>query len=168
MSVDLADYVDTVKAAVNPPGTDLFPDATSTQWVTTLVHAFWEAKVILGFDDLAPYTSTEAGIITPIDSSTTDDISRDLIQIIVIVAAIISVRNQLRNTETSFHAKAGSVEFETTNSATLLRAVLEDLRRDMSIALERLSDVGENPTYYIDALVQRTDSLQHSDIWFTL
>lgn len=161
MAVDLADLVEPLTREVNPPGTDLFPDATEDEWVGQLADSFWEAKLYGFFDD---HTESD-GVITPIDDGD-DDMTRTQQQLIVLFAGLRVIRNELKNTGTAFRAKAGPVEFETENSANLLRDILKDIRSKVDLVLANLSDLNASTTAYIDSLVGREDSLYYGDSFF--
>lgn len=160
MAVDLADLVDPLTREVNPPGTDLFPDATEDEWVGQLADSFWEAKLYGFFDN---YREVE-GFVTPITGD--EDLPRDQQQLIVLFAGLRVIRNELKNTNTMFRAKAGPVEFETQNSANLLRDVLKDIRSKVDLVLANLSDLASTTTAYIDSLVGTDESLYFQDTYW--
>jgi len=161
MAVDLADLIDALTTEVNPPGSDLFPDATEDQWVSNLQNSFWEAKLYGFFDD---HTESD-GLISPLTVGNAD-LARDQQQLIVLFAGLRVIRNELKNTNTGFRAKAGPVEFETQNSANLLRDVLRDIRSKVDLILANLSDLSSTTTTYIDSLVGRDNSLYYEDTYF--
>lgn len=162
MAVDLFDLVESIKREVNPPGYNLFPAATDEMWAGYLEDAFWKAR-LAGL--LEGYTLAE-GQILPMSGST--DVGRDWQAIIVLFAAITIVANELRRMNTSFRAKAGPVEFETQNSATVLREQLADLKAQYLLVLKRLGDVGEITDSYIDSVAERTTSLDYGDSTWVL
>lgn len=148
--VDLSDYVDVLKGQVNPPGTDLFPDAQEDDWVIRLVGAFWNAR-IQGITSLDPWTCDEEGIVTP-QSTGGVDIPRDLIQLVVVWAAFKAVENQLRDLNSVLSVKAGPIEFEQQKSAQTMAGLLQSLKDEKVLILRRLSDVGTVPTYVFDRI----------------
>lgn len=158
MSVDLSDLVEFVRVEVSPPGSDLFTSATDDHWLMALRNAFWSVRME---GMLAGYTEAD-GLVDPINVGD-EDLTRDLQQLIVLYAAVQAVMNQLRDLKTSFRAKAGPVEFETQQSAQVLREILLDLRGRRNWMLGRLSDLGVIPTYYIDAVAARQDSIMYGD-----
>jgi hypothetical protein len=82
VSVDLGDFIESLKREVNPPGTDDFPDALEDEWVGNLSDAFWEARL----DGLlTPYTETD-GVVTPIDP-TGAEFGRDMVQLVILYAS---------------------------------------------------------------------------------
>lgn len=163
MSVDLSDTIENLKREVNPPGGDSFPDAIDDTYLGYLEDAFWEARLD-GVTALASFNNTD-GIISPVTVGGTD-ITGDLVQLLVVYAGIRILRNQLINMGTGFRAKAGPAEFETTNSGQMMTAILNELRTRRNIILTRLSDVGAIPSYYIDALVSREESVYFGSTYY--
>lgn len=158
MSVDITDMVDNLIAEVNVPGGDAFPGATTTEWETRLLNAFWET-VIDGIT--MNYTMDGDGIITPVTGTT--EFTREYQQIVVFYAGISVVRNALRTIGSLFRAKAGPVEYETQNAATVLKGILDELVKQRNIILARLSDLGASNSVYIDAVLARQESLAYRD-----
>lgn len=158
MPVDLSDYLDNLKREVNPPGTNLFPEATDTEYAGHLTDAFWEARLD---GMLSDWTESDGVIASVTDGG--GDISRDLVQLVILYAGIRIVRNHLRNIRTAFRAKAGSTEYETQQSAQLLRDILDELRQKRSLVLQRLSDLGKIDSYVLDALYERDYSIRRGD-----
>lgn len=161
MAVDLSDFVDDLKAEVNPPGSNFFPDATDDQWFQQLRDSFWEAYL----DGFIQNWTEADGLVTP--KTGTTDISRDFIQLIVFYAGFRVLRASIRNTQSLFRAKAGPVEFEVQQSATMMRDLLAELQQKRALLLSRLSDLGVLPVAYIDAVQSRTTSVVQGDIWWT-
>lgn len=162
MAVAIDELLDTLKRSVNPPGTDLFPNATDDEYIGYLTDAFWDARIMGLLDG---WTLTVAEEIEP--QSGSEDITRDLMQIIVIFAGINIITNELRNLDALFRAKAGPVEFETQKSASILKALLEELQQRRAIVMKRLGDLGVTVDYYIDGVEQRTDSLDYGEVYYT-
>ncbi len=160
MSVDLGDLVSSIKLEVNPPGVDLFPEATDEEWADRLANAFWNARID---GMLAGYVEAD-GIVTPTSGDT--DMPRDLQQVIVFMAAYSAIFSKLLNTRTSFRAKAGAVEYETQNSATVLKDLADSLKQRYLILLQRLADLGYVGTYVIDAVIARQDALAAGQGWW--
>lgn len=162
MSVDLGDLIEDLQSEVSPPGSDLFPDATDDDWLSNLRNAFWECildGVIEGYEE-------SDGIIDP--ESGTTDLSRNLQQLIVYYAGIRILKNRLSNLNTLFRTKAGPVEYETQNSAQVLKGLLDEAVRRRNYWLATLSENGESPTVYIDAIQSRHDSMVYNDTyWIT-
>ncbi len=164
MAFDLSDVLDNMKAAVNPPGVDLFPDATDDDWLLREINAFWEAR-LSGL--LEKFVVDDDGVITPIAASGAD-ISREEVQLVIFFAAMETIYQRLGNLRTQFRAKAGPVEYETQQAATLLRDVLANLIARKNIIMTRLSDVGSSTTDYINAVTARTVALAGGfDYWLS-
>lgn len=163
MPVDLTDsdlLIAALKREVNPPGTDLFATATDDEWQGQLQDSFWEAR-LFGF--FAGYTESD-GIISPISGST--DLDRANQQLIVLFAGARVIRNELKNMNTMFRAQAGPVEFEVQNSASLLVAILRDIRSKVDLALAAIGTINSTTVAYIDSLVGREDSIYQGESFF--
>lgn len=154
MAVDLSELIGSLRREVNPPGGDAFPDANDASYLGYLQDAFWEVRLdgmLAGFNELD-------GIVKP-ETAGDPDLSRDLQQLLVLYGGIRMVRTQLTNLNTVFRAKAGAVEYETQQSAQVLKAILDELKSRRALVLERLSDLGVVPTYYIDGVSAREHSI---------
>jgi hypothetical protein len=75
MAVDLSSLVENVKAEVQPPGEDVYPDATDDDWVMRLINAFWSA-VLDGI--ITGYAVDDDGIVSPVTGTTDLKCSRSL------------------------------------------------------------------------------------------
>lgn len=144
MAVELIDFVDSLKREVEPPGVDLFADVTDGEWVGYLSDAFWEARLD-GFLD--GYETEEGAIaqdvaIVPIDTSK-PDLDRRGVALVVLYAGVKVLRNRILNQTTSFRAKAGPVEFEQQNSATVLSEMLKQLSATKDRIITDLDSSGE-------------------------
>lgn len=151
MAVDLSEYVDSLRREITPLGTDPFSSVTSAQLTGYLADAFWEARLD-GF--MANYVADEDGVIT----NTTiggADLDRRYVALVVLYAGIKVLRNRILNTSTSFRAKAGPVEFEQENSATMLAEMLKQLRATKDRILEELDEDTETAALVIDAFSVR-------------
>lgn len=139
MSVDLSDYVATLRREVSPPGSTTFNDVSDEVFVGYLADAFWEVRLD-GF--IEPYSADSAGIIlavndpqvlagaadyTPTIYEPATDIGRPEIALICLYAGIKIIRNRLMEQSSRFRAKAGPVEFEQDYSANLLTEMLKEL-----------------------------------------
>lgn len=160
MSVDLSELIPNYWAEVNAPGEDAFPDATDDDALLRLQNAFWET-VLDGI--ISGYSVDDDGIVTPNNGST--DLSRELQSVIVFYAGISTVRNALRTLNVNTRSVAGPVEFEVQKSANMLRDILKELKDRRNLILTRLSDMGVVDSFYFDAMVQRTDSIDFGDIY---
>lgn len=132
MSVDLSEYVNSLRREVTPPGSTVFANVTDTVLTGYLADAFWEARLD-GF--LVGYEADPDGIVKPVSVGGAD-LDRAPITLIVLYAGIRILRNKILNMNTGFRAKANNVEFEQQNSATVLAEMLKQLRatKDQLIA----------------------------------
>lgn len=156
MAVDLGDLIESLKREVNPLGGDVFVDATDDMYLGYLQDAFWEARLD-GITALAAWDELD-GNVTPVTVGGAD-ITRDLLQLLVLIGGIRILRNYLFALAQDFRAKAGPVEFETKGGTSLLVNLLKDLQGQRNLILTRLSDLGAIPTYYFDALIEREMSI---------
>ena len=163
MAIDLGNLIESLQREVSPPGTDLFPDATDDEYFGYLQDSFWEMKLD-GIEPFDNYTEDGNGIVTPIDGDT--DLSRDLQQLVVLYGGIRIVRNAMRNINTLFRTKAGPVEYETQQSAQVLKSILDDLAERRNFILNRLSDIGAVDATYVDMVAQRDFSMGNSNAWW--
>jgi hypothetical protein len=162
MSVDLSDLVELLRAEVDAPGDNSFTDAVDADWVNQLRSGFWETVldgIMMGYQEVD-------GIVTPI-FPVIDDLSREYQQLVIFYAGVRVVRNKLRTMGTAFRAKAGPVEYETQNSAQVLKSIMDELINKRNIILRRLSDLGSSKSYYVDMVISRDESLAFGDSWFT-
>lgn len=181
MAVDLATLVDSLRREVNPPGTDLFPDATEDTFLGNLTDAFWEVRLfgfLSGFEENAAARGGPGafgeGIVTPtgVDETYDDptgfiatrDLSRPLQQLVVLWAAWKIALNRMGSLNTTFRAKAGPVEYETQNAATVLKAVLDALKSRIDIILNTLPE--RAGSVVLDAMVERSYSVAVGETWW--
>lgn len=164
MAVELSTLVATLRREVSPPGTDLYPDALDAEFIGHLADAFWEAR-LSGIEVLDDYEVNASNQIVPTDA-TTDDLTRDLQQLLVLFAGYRIVLSSFQNIKSAFRAQAGPVSYETARSAQLLRDVLKALERKIGIILTRLSDLGTADTDYFDAVIARETSMVYGDTWW--
>lgn len=160
VTVDLEDLVDDVKAELNVPGTDGYTAATTTEWVNQLRNAFWEANldgIIIG------YTESD-GIVSPLSGTT--GLSRELQQVIIYYVGVRVVKNTLLGLKTKFAAQAGPVKYETQQSASVLKGLLDEWVHRRAVWLTRLSDIGTVPGYYVDSVIARDNSIGWGDSWW--
>lgn len=160
MAVDLGDLIESLQREVNPPGTNLYPNATDDDYLGHLQDAFWEARL---HGMLSDWTESD-GLVTPISGTT--DIGRDYQQLVVMYAGYRIVLTQFQNLKSMFRAKAGPVEFETQQQATVLKAVLDAIRSRINLVLSRLSDVGVSTATVFDAVIERSYSTAANDTWW--
>jgi hypothetical protein len=143
MSVDLADFADSLRREVTPLGSTLFADVTDDQLAAYLADAFWEAKLD-GF--LTGYVADEDGIVTN-ETSSSADLDRKYVALIVLYAGIRILRNKILNTNAGFRAKAGPVEYEQQNSATVMAEMLKQLRATKDHILDDLDSSSSESTH---------------------
>ena len=155
MPVDLRDYVENLRGEVNPPGSNLFPSATPEEWLLRLRNGFWNAR-LQGIDALVGFSEAD-GVISPVSGTT--DLSRDLVQLIVVWAGFNVIRNALRNLRTMVRNQAGPVSQEYQQSANVMRDVMASIKEEKDAILVRLSDLGTVNTYVIDAISARDESI---------
>lgn len=182
MAVDLQDLIDPLRREVNPPGSDLFPDAIDDDFLGALTDAFWELRVhgyLTGFEENAaarggPAEFSEA-IVTPTGETDPDydepsgydtdsDMGRDLQQLVVLWAGWKITLNRMGALQSVFRAKAGPVEYETQQAATLLRSVLDQLKLRIDAALDGL-DAGSDTTVF-DAVIERSYAMAAGSTWW--
>lgn len=158
MAVDLYDLVPNIEAALSIPGSaSQYANATDDEWVGKLKNAFWHAtldQVITG------YTSDEDGMVTPIDAGG-DDLSFELQYLVVLYACMDVVKNQLMQMKTVFRAKAGPVEYETQQSAQVLKTLLDQYMAQRDTILDNLAYSADVTSYYIDAVRERDYSIRN-------
>lgn len=159
MAVELSDLVDSLKREISPlSGTDPY-EATSEETLTGLLSdAFWEGRLNGMF---VGYTINDNDQIVPL--SGTDDMPRYEQQAIVLWAGYRVVLNDLRNAQSLFRAKAGPVEYETQQSATLLKGVLDAIRAKIDVVVSQLG--GTSATVF-DAVIERSYSTGYGDTWW--
>lgn len=139
MSVDLSDYIASLKREVTPPGSTTL-DAVSDESLTGyLSDAFWEIRMD-GF--VEPFSCDPDGIIVPVDNAEvtsgapsytptaydpSKDIKREDVALIITYAGIKIIANSLTAQASRTRAKAGPVEFEQDFSANFLVERLKEL-----------------------------------------
>lgn len=164
MAVDLGDLVEAFTAQVNPPGTDLYPNAVEDDWIQRLANAFWMAR-LEGVTALSSYTVNEDFQVEPLTVGD-DDIDGELQQLIVLYGAFMVTVTALQNARAKFRAQAGPVEFETQQAATQLRDVLSTIKERLNLILRRLGDLGTTDTAVLDAVIERNWSQAVGDSWW--
>lgn len=150
-AVYLTDLIPSLEAALSVPGTtSQYSSATEDEWVGKLKNAFWLAtldQVISG------YTCDDDGVIAEVDGDGT--LSGEMQYLIVLYACMDVVRNKLLQLKTVFRAKAGPVEYETQQSAQVLKALLDQYMTQRDRILETLAAANHLSTFYIDAVRSR-------------
>lgn len=129
--------VPALKRELAVPGTfaDVFPDTSDKDLIGALADGFAEAQLFGFFRSLS---LTAVDTPTPGSDWTIDpELSSAGGALVVIYASIRSIRSQLRSLKTSQRYKAGPVEFETAQAASVLTAELQFLK-------DRLKDILKN------------------------
>lgn len=158
MSVDLSDLNPSLQREV---GLDDSSSITDTDLTGYLSDAFWTAVL----DGIISGYSENDGTISPVVSGATD-LPRELQQLLVIYAAYIIIRNQIRDLKTFLSAKAGPVSFETQQSAVVLKEVLTELYNRKMQILNNLTQQGHAPAIYVDMVRAREEALWYGDSQF--
>lgn len=136
MAVDLADFIPSLKREVSVPGTDGILDAASdADLIGVLADAFWLARLD-GF--FTSWTCDEDGLVTPLVEGG-DDLPRDGVAVVLLYGGIKVIRNKILGTGSTFRAKAGSVEYETSTSAMVLTELLKQLRETQKKLVEQVT-----------------------------
>jgi len=152
MAVELRDYVESLKREIEPPGADLYPSVTETEWVGYLSDAFWEVRLD-GF--LPAFQTQDEGPdieVVPVDPSGADITQRDM-ALVILYAGVKVLRNKILNMTTGLRAKAGPVEFEQEISANMLSEMLRQLKATKDRIIEDLDD--QTSVLYLDAYSTR-------------
>lgn len=162
-AVDLSELIPDLEVALTAPGqTDLYSAVSDDEWISRLKTAFWSAYndgLITGF------ICDENGFVNPTSGSAT--FGRDLQQIVIFYCGLNKVQNELMQIKTRFKAKAGPVEYETEQSAGVLKALLDSLLAQRDDIMTRLSSLNGVSSIYIDAVRQRDYALAEglTDFW---
>lgn len=160
-ALDLTDLIPDLEYNINAPGEDQFANVSVEEWTSRLRDGFWNA-----WNDglLQDYIEID-GTVTP--RSGTTMIPRDQQQIIILYTSINVLFQQMLRMNTTFRAKAGPVEYETQQSAQLLKALLDDLSQRRIYLLERLAETGVTRAFYlIDSYQSRQDALNEGySVW---
>lgn len=132
VTTSIAALVPALKRELAVPGTfaAVFPDTTDTDLTGALADGFAEAQ-LFGFFKSLSLTESNG------DWTISEDLSAAGSALVVIYASIRAIRAQLRNLKTMQRYKAGPVEFETQQAATVLTAELGYLK-------DRLADIIKN------------------------
>jgi len=138
MAVPTEPLVRRLVASVVPPGatTAMFPSVDDDEdgWRLVLANAFWSARLQSYFTEYRLSAEYDE-ILTVVGD---DDMPDELQQLIVKVAAVEVVLAKMLEVQTKFRAKSGDNEFETEQSATVLKAILDALRADLAALKDQL------------------------------
>lgn len=161
-SFDIEELVEPLKAALRSPGSTEFENVSDPEMGLYLRNAFWEAYLdgfIREFDEAEGIISHKTDV--------TENFSRDLQQLVILYTAIGILRIKLSSLKTSFRAKAGSAEYETSQSATILKSLLDEFTSRRQHLLETLSTHAESTAfYYLDSFQNRQNALNNGLIYW--
>ena len=122
-------------------------------------NAFWHARL----DGLFTNYRAVDGLVEPISGG--EDLPREQQQLLILYAGLDIVLTELRNAQSAFRAKAGPVEYETQQSAPLLREVLNTLKSRIAFVIGNLTSyAGEVQAF--DSVIARTESILYQDTWW--
>jgi hypothetical protein len=82
----------------------------------------------------------------------------------VLWAAWTIVLNRMGSLSTVFRAKAGPVEYETQNAATVLKTVLDALKKRIDDAIFGLEQTAD--TIVFDGMIERTYAVANGETWW--
>lgn len=154
-ALDLEELVPDLVSELSAPGSDSYDGVSNDEWVGRLRNAFWDAH-LNGFMD--GWTEHE-GMIMPSKGSD-GTIPRDLQFVIVIHAAMSSIRSELRNSMTAEKFKSGSSEYSYDRSANLLVGLLNEMTDRLKTLLERHVDTKPTTSmFYIDSYIARQQAI---------
>jgi|JI10StandDraft_1071094.scaffolds.fasta_scaffold397839_2 hypothetical protein len=156
-TVDLGELIPDLEVTLSYPGQTATLEAVDPEeWLIRLRNAFWTAYLEGLITD---YSCDDDGIVSHV-SNANETFSRDMQQIVVIYCGINVVQNQLMQIKTKFKAKAGPVEYETEQSASILKGLLDSYLKQKDLILDTLANQNLVSTYYVDAVRQRDYSLR--------
>ena len=152
MAVELSEYTDSLRRAITPLGSDKYADISDAVLTDYLTDAFWQGRLD-GF--YVGYTADEDGTVEPIEPGD-PEFDRAWVSLVILYAAVSILANQILATSTRFSAKAGPVEFEQENSASVLNEMLKQLAAAKQRIIDQMLD-NSNPSnvYLIDAYSTR-------------
>lgn len=152
---DLSESIASLRDLVATPGTfaSIYPDTTKDDLIRVLADAFAECQ-LEGM--LLKHSVDPDGYVDP-------PINQGELAMVIIFAAVRFMRASLLNANASVTYKAGSAEYSTSTSATLLKAILDDLKaqKDRLIDLADQSggpDSGNVAFYMADQYLARVCS----------
>lgn len=153
-SVDLADLIEDLVFKMSAPGVDAFSNVGEDEWVSRLRDGFWT-----GFNEglFSEYIEVDGIVSHRTDSSKT--FPREFQQLVMMYTSINALTRQLLTFNTNTRYKAGSVEYETQQSATLLNNILSLVKEEKDAVIEaiRRGDFS-GATYVIDSYESRQEA----------
>lgn len=151
-AVDLTELIPNLEAAITVPGeASPFAATSEDEWIRRLNNGFWDA-----FNDgllASTWRCSEDAVVTPVSGDAT--FGRDLQQIVILYAAMAIVQQRILQLKTLFRAKAGEAEYETQQSAQVLKTVLDQMLAQKTLVLDRLADGGAVNSRYVDSVRAR-------------
>lgn len=166
MAVELADLIDSLRREISPlSGTNPYSTVTDATLEGMLADAFWEGRLNGMFDG---YTlDLDAGTIVPLTDGT-DDMDRVDQQAIVLWAGYRTVLNDMRNVQSVFRAKAGPVEYEVQQSASVLAEVLKAIKERIDRLIFMMSESDASSALVFDSVIASTFSIDYGESWWVL
>ena len=133
---------------INVPGAEQLEDVSGAVLDGYILDGFWQTR-LRGM--LVGYTSNTTTITKESDGS---GLPEHLQQLVIIMAGFNLVRAKVMQLAVNFSAKAGPVAYEQQASATVLRALLNSLERELQQLQEAYSDQFGGALYYMDGVLQ--------------
>jgi hypothetical protein len=150
---------------INGPGFPRIPDITAAQKLGYIQDGFWDARLSQMLDI---YTVVDGADVVPaettgqdyfVDSaSKADDMPMEFQMLIVITAGFRLLRLKIMDLAVNFTAEAGPVSFEQQASATVLRALLNNLQGRLQELKTQYSDGFSGSFNYWDGVAQAAAS----------
>jgi hypothetical protein len=149
VATDIYDYVPVLRRMVSGPGVGPYVDKTDEELASSLLDGFWSARL----DGFLADKTVNNTFVSP-------ELSPEEAQIVSTYAAIRMIRSAIVWTETRLRAVAGPATYEVERSATLLKAVLEDLNGERERMLQTIESgaLPSGDVYAADALTVRQSS----------
>lgn len=159
-SFDLEELIDPLKYELNVPGEDAYGGTSTEEWVGRLANGFWKGYLD-GF--FQAFTESE-GLVSPRAGDAT--FPRDYQQVVILYTAIEILGQRLLSMKTSFRAKAGPVEYEEEQSATILRSLLDQAYERLKYVRENLAEGDFGSFQSIDMYVARLHSFSEGETFW--
>lgn len=121
-SFDLSDLVEDFVYAISAPGVDDYATVSDDEWVSRLRDGFWTG---FNYGMFREYTESDGAVTNRSDTSTV--FPTEYQQMVILFASVNVLTKQMLSMNTLFRTKAGPVEYETQQSATLLNTILNAL-----------------------------------------
>lgn len=183
MAIDLANLIDSLRYEVSPPGTDAFPNAIDDEYLSALINAFWEIRLygmLTGYEENAAARGGEDrftdGIVTPVGSAddyddpdgwASTDLTREYQQLVVLWAAYNITLARMGSMNSVFRARAGPVEYETQQGATITVGLLKALKDRIDTIIDVVSSWDSTTVAVLDSVIERSYAIATGDAWWT-